>query len=102
MINEKKSPYIFNVLIDQEGDIFISKRDKRLKVMPDLWQTVCEKSEKNESSIKVCERETDEETGLKMKVKRMRKIFNNPEYNCDIYITKLLLQLITPTHQKYY
>src|ERR1044072_7842494 len=92
MVDQKKLPYILNILINQEGEIYISKRNKELKIMPGLWQTVCGKTEENESSIEACERETNEKTGLKITAKRIRKIFNDPEYNCNVYITKLLPQ----------
>ena len=88
----KKPPYVLNILINKEGDIYLSKRSKELEVMPGLWQTVCRKTEKNESSIRACERETYEETGLKIEAERMRKILNDPEYDCDVYITKLTSQ----------
>src|ERR1044072_7034795 len=91
MVDQKKPPYILNILIDQKGEIYISKRNKELKIMPGLWQTVCRKTEENESSVEACERETNEETGLKITAKRIRKIFNDPEYNCRSGILSYLL-----------
>ena len=57
--------------------------------MPGLWQTVCGKVEANESSIEACKRETTEETGLDLPPEKMKFIFNDRRYDCDVYITKI-------------
>ena len=57
--------------------------------MPGLWQTVCGKVEANESSIEACKRETTEETGLNLPSEKMKFIFNDRRYDCDVYITKI-------------
>jgi len=57
--------------------------------MPGLWQTVCGKVEANESSIEACKRETTEETGLDLPSEKMKFIFNDRRYDCDVYITKV-------------
>src|SRR2546430_2239925 len=51
-----------------------------------LWQTVCGKSEANESSIETCKRETYEETGLNLPPRKMKFIFNDRKYDCDVYL----------------
>ena len=57
--------------------------------MPGLWQTVCGKVKANESSIEACKRETTEETGLDLPSEKMKFIFNDRKYDCDVYITKI-------------
>ena len=57
--------------------------------MPGLWQTVCGKVEANESSIEACKRETTEETGLDLLSEKMKFIFNDRRYDCDVYVTKI-------------
>ena len=89
-MNSKKPPkFILNVLYENKDKIWISKRSNNLKVMPGLWQTVCEKVEANESSIKACKRETTEETGLDLPSEKMKFIFNDRKYDCDVYVTKI-------------
>ena len=57
--------------------------------MPNLWQTVCGKVEENdENSKSACIRETFEETGIKFENKDPWLIFNDSEFNCDVYITE--------------
>ena len=57
--------------------------------MPGLWQTVCRKVEANELSIEACKRETTEETGLDLLPEKMKFIFNDRRYDCDVYVTKI-------------
>ena len=59
--------------------------------MPGLWQTFCGKVKANESSIEACKRETIEETGLDLPSEKMKFIFNDRRYDCDVYITKFAL-----------
>ena len=65
--------------------------------MPNLWQTICGKVELNESSINACIRETREETGIRLTNNRPIFIFNDDEFDCDVYITHLLYDEI-PQH----
>ena len=57
--------------------------------MPGLWQTVGGKVEANESSIEACVRETKEEAGLDLPPRKMKFIFNDRRYDCDVYVTKI-------------
>ena len=49
-----------------------------------LW-----KVKANESSIEACKRETIEETGLDLPSEKIKFIFNDRRYDCDVYITKV-------------
>ena len=57
--------------------------------MPNLWQTVSGKIEKDEESKEACQRETFEETGIKVSEDKMKLIFNDEYFNCDVYITQI-------------
>ena len=91
MSAEGKNPpkYILNMLYHNPAIIWVSKRSIEAKVMLRLWQTVCGKIESNEGSAEACLRETSEETGINLTLSRIRKIFNDSQFNCDVYITKL-------------
>lgn len=85
---KEKPKYVLNILYCDDK-IWISKRDKDLKVMPRLWQTVCGKTEQEDKNSKsACIRETQEETGIQLKENEPWFVFNDPEFNCDVYITK--------------
>jgi 8-oxo-dGTP pyrophosphatase MutT (NUDIX family) len=57
--------------------------------MHNLWQVICGKVEKGESSFQAVLRETKEETGLEIGRNNTQLIFNDPTFNCDMYITKV-------------
>ena len=58
--------------------------------MYNMWQVPEEKVEERESSIQATLRETLEETGIPLNGEDLTFLFNDPEYNCDVYIAKLL------------
>ena len=58
-----------------------------------LWQTVCEKVELGESSIKAIEKEIQEESGLVINREEIIYMFNDPKYNCDVYKIKLKIEV---------
>ncbi len=58
--------------------------------MQHLWQLVCESVEDyNESSRQVTMREVLEETGLKVILGDFQYLFNDSEYDCDVYKLKV-------------
>ena len=57
--------------------------------MYNLWQVAGGKVEKGESSLQAVLRETKEETGLDLAKEDCMFLFNDPEFNCDVYATKL-------------
>ena len=86
---ENPLKYILNVLYHNPAIIWVSKRSIEAQVMPGLWQTVCKKIEPDEKSAEACRRETLEETGISLSLNRIKKVFNDSQFNCDVYITKL-------------
>ncbi|CAI2196575.1 7161_t:CDS:1, partial [Funneliformis geosporum] len=59
------------------------------EIMKGLWQTPGGKVDKGEIPIKITIRETQEETGIIFKDKDLEYLFNDPEFNCNVYITKV-------------
>ena len=57
--------------------------------MYNLWQVAGGKVEHGESSLQAVLKETKEETGLTIVKKECNYLTNDPEFNCDIYITKI-------------
>lgn len=61
--------------------------------MPGLWQTVCGKVDSTDQySVNACHRETLEETGFDIQKHRIKLIFNDEYFNCDVYITQIQSQ----------
>ncbi|CAI2192673.1 7810_t:CDS:2, partial [Funneliformis geosporum] len=75
-------------LIYNDAGVFLSKRINKGKEMYNLWQVSGEKVEENEDSIEAVIRETEKEIGLIIKNNISQLIFNDPKFNCDVYITK--------------
>ena len=71
--------------------------------MFNLWQVAGGKVETGETSLQAVLRETKEETGLTVKESDCEYLLNDPEFNCDVYITKIpddqTLQRTEPTKQ---
>src|SRR6266540_3658428 len=72
--------------------------------MQHLWQSVCESVEDyDESSRHAAAREVLEETGLEVILRDLQYLFNDPEYDCDVYKLKvhprIELDRIKPTKQ---
>jgi ADP-ribose pyrophosphatase YjhB (NUDIX family) len=84
----KRPTYIINIIYNNHG-IYLSKRLQPEKPMYNLWQVVCGKVEKGESTLQAVLRETKEETGLEIGRNNTQLIFNDPTFNCDVYITKV-------------
>ncbi|GES91988.1 retroviral-like aspartic protease 1 [Rhizophagus clarus] len=85
----KRPTYVMNILYQDNG-IYLSKRCQKNKEMYNLWQVPGGKVELGESSIQAVLRETQEETGIKLKKEELTYLFNDPNFNCDIYATKLI------------
>jgi 8-oxo-dGTP pyrophosphatase MutT (NUDIX family) len=57
--------------------------------MYNLWQVAGGKVEGGESSLQAVLRETKEETGLIITKEECNYLTNDPEYNCNVYITRV-------------
>src|SRR5215212_9975376 len=79
-----------NIIYNDQG-IYLSKRIQRNKEMYNMWQASGGKVKERESSIQATLRETLEEIGIPLNREDLTFLFNDPEYNCDVYIAKLLL-----------
>ena len=77
-----------NILYNNIG-IYLSKRIQVQKEMYNMWQAPGGKIERGESSVQVAIRETEEEIGIQLSEKDLIYLFNDPTYNCDVYITKV-------------
>ena len=78
--------YVINIMFNQEG-IYLSQRTQPGKVMYGLWQVPGGKVEDKETSLEAVLRETQEETGIKLNENQTLLIFNDPEFDCDVYFT---------------
>jgi len=55
-----------------------------------LWQSVCKSIEEHDkSSRQAVAREVLEETGLEVILKDLQYLFNDYEYDCDVYKLKV-------------
>jgi 8-oxo-dGTP pyrophosphatase MutT (NUDIX family)/predicted aspartyl protease len=84
----KRPIYVLNILYNNHG-IFLSKRLQKDKPMFNLWQVAGGKVEKGETSLQAALRETQEETGLEITKEQCQFLFNDPTFNCDVYLTKV-------------
>ncbi|GES92750.1 8-oxo-dGTP diphosphatase MutT [Rhizophagus clarus] len=75
---------------EPNNGIYLSKRCQKNKEMYNLWQVPGGKVELGESSIQAVLKETQKETGIKLKKEELTYLFNDPNFNCDIYATKLI------------
>ncbi len=58
--------------------------------MQHLWQSVCESVEDyDESSRQVTAREVLKKIGLEVILRDLQYLFNDPEYDCDVYKLKV-------------
>ncbi|EXX64785.1 gag-pol fusion protein [Rhizophagus irregularis DAOM 197198w] len=57
--------------------------------MYNLWQVAGGKVENRESSLQAVLRETKEETALNIEKDECVFLFNDPAFNCDVYLTKV-------------
>ena len=76
------------VIYDEQG----MRMSYRLKKgsMQHLWQSVCGGVEDyDESSRHATAREVLEETGLEVILGDLQYLFNDPEYDCDVYKLKV-------------
>ena len=89
--NIKEPHYVLNVVYDQkeidQGGIYLSQRTNPEKDMFGMWQTPGGKVEENESSIDAVVREITEETGIRFEKEQVIFMFNDPEFDCDVYST---------------
>jgi len=85
----KRPAFVLNILYNNNG-IYLSKRLQTNKEMYDMWKVPGGKVDKGESSTQATIRETLEETGISLKKEDLTYLLNDPKYNCDVYITKLL------------
>src|SRR5581483_11930117 len=92
----KRPTYVLNILYKENGNfgkgIYLSKRIQRDKEMCNLWQSPGGKVEKRESSVQATLRETKEETGIQLDESHLIFLFNDPTYNCDVYVSKIPIE----------
>ena len=93
--SERRSTYVLNIIYNEYG-IYLSRRIDPEKEMYQLWQSPGGKVEKDETSKQAVIRETYEETCLLPEETTINHIFNDPEYDCDIYTTNIRDQI--PLH----
>src|SRR6266540_2314798 len=85
---QTKSKFIMVVIYDEQ-EIRMSYRLKK-RSMQHLWQSVYESVEDyDESSRYVTAREVLEETGLEIILGDLQYLFNDTEYDCDVYKLKV-------------
>ncbi len=62
--------------------------------MADLWQSVCEKTElQNLTSRDAILRELEEKTGLVVIREDLQFLFNDNNFDCDVYKLKVYLRM---------
>ncbi len=77
------------VVIYNEQRMRMSYRLKKGN-MQHLWQSICGSVEDyDESGRHAAAREVLEETGLEVILGDLQYLFNNPEYDCDVYKLKV-------------
>ena len=86
--NTKEPKYVLNILYNDRG-VYLSERIRENKEMYGLWQSPGGKVEEHETSEEAVLRETMEETDLELKLQDLTYLFNDPNFNCDVYMTKL-------------
>ena len=86
--NMKEPKYVLNILYNDRG-IYLSERIQENKEMCGLWQSPGGKVEEGETSEEAVLRETAEETDIELKLQDLTYLFNDPYFNCDVYMTKL-------------
>jgi len=87
-----KPKFIMVVIYDEQG-MRISYWLKR-RSMQHLWQSVCGSvKDYDESSRHAVTWELLEETGLEVILEDLQYLFNDPEYNCDVYKLKVYLRI---------
>jgi len=86
--NMKEPKYVLNILYNDKG-VYLSERIQENKEMCGLWQSPGGKVEEGETSEEAVLRETAEETDIELKLQDLTYLFNDPHFNCDVYMTKL-------------
>ena len=82
-------PKFIMIIIYDEREMRMSYRLKRGS-MQYLWQSVCENvKDYDKSSRHAIAREVLEETGLEVILGNLQYLFNDPEYDCDVYKLKV-------------
>src|SRR6266542_1365240 len=81
------------VIIYDEQEMRMSYRLKR-RSMQHLWQSVCRSvKDYDESNRHAATREILEETGLEVILRNIQYLFNDLEYDCDVYKLKVYLRI---------
>src|SRR6266542_3574633 len=85
---QTRPKFIMVIIYDEQGmrmSYWLKKES-----MQHLWQSVCGSVEDyDEFSRHVTAREVLEETGLEVILEDLQYLFNDPEYDCDIYKLKV-------------
>ena len=86
--NMKEPKYVLNILYNDRG-VYLSERIQENKEMCGLWQSPGGKVKEGEISEEAVLRETAEKTDIELKLQDLNYLFNDPYFNCDVYMTKL-------------
>jgi len=77
------------IAYDREGvQIFL----RYGKVMNNIWQSLRRKIDEK-PNLEAALRKLEEETGLMVEPEDLKFLFNDPNYNCDIYTLKYIQTL---------
>src|ERR1044072_523935 len=85
----KSDPTFVLIILYDEKKIYMSQRKNSTKLMYLKYQVSYGKVDKRKILIEAVQRETQEETGLRLPIKAFQYIKNDSNYNCDMYIVKL-------------
>ena len=87
-IFESDPTFVLIILHDEEG-VYMSQRKHPNKPMYLKYQVLCGKVERGETSLEAAQRETQEETNLRIPIKAFNYIGNDPAFNCNMYTVRL-------------
>src|ERR1043166_5115195 len=80
--------FVITVLGDKNR-VYLSMRINPAKVMYLLSQVLSGKVDQGENGLQVAHRETYEETGLNLTLRRFKHINRDSRYKCEVYAVKL-------------
>ena len=84
----KLPKFVLTVIYDEQG-VYLSQRINSTKTMYLKYQFPGGKVDPGETGVQAAHKELYEETGLSIPQKRLKKIANDPTFDCDIYTCNL-------------
>ena len=88
----KGPKYIIVVIYDEDG-MYLFQRIYPNKPMYLKYQAPCGKVDPGETGLQAACRELYEKTALSIPHRKIKFVANDPEFNCDIYTTKLRYEI---------